>query len=1651
VANPIDTGRKPSSSTARIAGRYELQDQLGEGGMGVVWRALDTKTGSCVAIKIMKDISDPVAVELFAKEWKALAEISHPNIVDVRDVDVIEENRQKKPFFVMPLLQGATLAELIADASARLTLGRIVEIFGQVCKGLQAAHRAGLVHRDLKPSNIFVMADDTAKIIDFGVVHLAGSKSVTGQKGTFQYMSPEQAQLKEITSSSDIFALGVILYEALTLRKPFARNTVEETMQAVIKFIPPPVSEINPNVNQSISKVVHKCLAKQPIHRFLNARELAETLQKAYRNEPIFDPAKIQPRIDRAKAAFKTGDEGFASEILAEIEAEGNLDPQITVLRTQIEMAVKQKKIRQLLESARSRMEQDEIPLALDKVREVLELDSENADALGMRAAMEKQRSESQIAKWLDLASTHLGNCDFGAARHAVEEVLAIRRADTRALDLMEKIESTEADAKRVRDQKEQLYSSALRAYQNGEIETALSKLERLLSVTLNNPQAGIPERDAVYQSFYKEVRSERDSIQSAMEEAQRQFGEKKFAGALTICRDLLVKYPNDGALQALKIQIEDTERQEMSAYIATVSKSVESEPDLDRRANILREASERYPAETQFGQQLKMVRERRDLVNSIVAKARQYEERGQYSEAISQWDILRNIHPQYPGMAFELEQCKKKRSRQAREEEKTRAVEEIDSMMESRAFARAIEAAKAALREFPGDVELAGLQKLAEEGLERTKESRRLFEEGQQALAEKDLERATELLRGGLKLDPRGPGLREAVVSVLTERARGLVEENWHAAEPLYEEAKDLDGNHPAVRALRSSISEAKRQSFVGQCLTEARALLASGNSQAAFERVRAARAEYPNDPRLEQYAASLSKEVNEVYRREERQRDRAALGEERSALDQNPDRARMRAAIERSQVIRAKYTDDAEIEQTVADIEQAAKRVARVENLSEILRVESARTATEGGPAPVRRSSSKQGPARNSGAELVDAKTKVFPQPQPKENAGAFAKNVSALFETARRKVSEAVRQSGKWHGRALAGLGIIVAVGAIIYVGLDRPKGATTPKTPETHLTQLHIVPDPLDSTVSVDSNTISDGIVSFDARGGVTVNVSRLGYKTKQVPLKADSDGRITLDPEPVLLSVETSDKGGAIEIDGQKIDLPDGSLEAHELIPDGKSHQLSVVPKGGRPFTINFQSSPGQRPKISSLDTNDVFVITSLGPEATVYGGNQVRNVVLGDQRIAVTATGTDLPALTDQNRTLKYGEGGESGGYEIETGNSPTLVVHSLGSEGQVTVTANVDNAKLTVDGREVKRGRNGGWQVHKPPGKPYNFVLSAEGYVSQQWTMDFQRGKTLKEPRMLVSEKKEVVKSPLILANNLAGATVEIDNVKVGELDPAGKGQFLNALLPGLHTITLRNSCGEKKNQDFMVSPPAPVQVPNLNLTACGTVSFQNVPKEARVQIKRHGDSKWMDVDPLVKSQARPGEYDVKADGPGLETYTTAVKIEPNREWQVPLIFTVQPTCQLQDATQVVSEPGWLKLKNPGDFIYLKAGCSNVNLIFTKPHTGILGKFGKKRPQWTIKLSDGNSLLEYELDDQKLTRSMVVGEVISDRHENKGNAEASGQNTSLSVKVRIEGNHVKVTNDKGEVLDDYMAKENLTNAKLGIKTDAHFIFRSIP
>src|SRR5689334_2526894 len=168
----------------QIKGRYEIHEVLGQGGMGVVYNAFYSVVKRNVALKTVRETPSRSALELFYKECAVLASMSHPNIVEIFDLGEFEDDGAVRPYFVMPLLPGSTLAALIAAKSGRLNVGRVVEIMCQACRGLQAAHEHGLVHRDIKPSNIFVMDDDSVKIIDFGIARVIDGQSTAGHKGT---------------------------------------------------------------------------------------------------------------------------------------------------------------------------------------------------------------------------------------------------------------------------------------------------------------------------------------------------------------------------------------------------------------------------------------------------------------------------------------------------------------------------------------------------------------------------------------------------------------------------------------------------------------------------------------------------------------------------------------------------------------------------------------------------------------------------------------------------------------------------------------------------------------------------------------------------------------------------------------------------------------------------------------------------------------------------------------------------------------------------------------------------------------------------------------------------------------------------------------------------------------------------------------------------------------------------------------------------------------------------------------------------------------------------------------------------------------------------------------------------------------------------
>src|SRR5215467_13360866 len=343
-----------------IRGRYELDfnmPPLGVGAMGVVYRAVDLNLDHCpVALKTVKDISNPTILELFDREWKSIAKIHHDNIVRIVDQGRFDDRGISRPFIVMEFLDGVTLDKLIRSSSARLTIENSLGFIYQVCNGLEKIHAANLVHRDLKPGNIFITKDDRVKIIDFGLAHLVRGTDGTSVKGTPLYMAPEQIDGKEPTALSDQFALGVVAYEMLTRQRPFGGGNDNEIRQSILRETPLPVSQINQDVSPLISCVIHKALAKKEQQRFANIRIFAETLRKAHEGGPIeiFNPTGMRDRLGRAREYFKNGELDLASKTLGAIEAEGYYDEDIKLLRGQIKLRERQRDVNQRLETGRA-------------------------------------------------------------------------------------------------------------------------------------------------------------------------------------------------------------------------------------------------------------------------------------------------------------------------------------------------------------------------------------------------------------------------------------------------------------------------------------------------------------------------------------------------------------------------------------------------------------------------------------------------------------------------------------------------------------------------------------------------------------------------------------------------------------------------------------------------------------------------------------------------------------------------------------------------------------------------------------------------------------------------------------------------------------------------------------------------------------------------------------------------------------------------------------------------------------------------------------------------------------------------------------------------------------------------------------------------
>jgi eukaryotic-like serine/threonine-protein kinase len=1549
-------------SPKKLAGRYEVRQILGQGGMGLVYRAYDTVVRREVAVKTILDIPDPASLQLFYKEC------------DVLDIGEFEEEGKKKPYFVMPLLPGTTLEHFIRKASHRLTVERTIDIMSQTCRGLQAAHERGLIHRDLKPSNIFVMEDDSVKIIDFGVAHMADAHTTRAQKGTLLYMSPEQIELKPLSPASDIFSLSVVCYEAMTGRNPFQRARADEVVEAILRQIPPLAAELNSMVSQPVSRVLHKAMAKQSWHRFATARDFGDTLNKALRNEPIefFDPERTRPRLQRATKALEEGDFQFAGEILGELEAEGHMDDAIGSTRRRLDGAVRRKTLSQLLDAARARFEEEEDPLALQKLQEALQIEPDNAVALTLKSRIENRRSERQIDNWYRLARQHIDNHAYGHAREALQNVLQLRPKEARALQLLAEVDRQEQEYKKLRQEKEQLHRAAMDAWHKGDVSNALAKLGVVLDLDRRAPDSINRESGANYQGFYNEVRSEHDAMNTAYAEARRHLTEHNFRRAAEVCQTYLAKYPSNAIFQALKYDIEEQQRQDLSAFIASLDRQVEAEPDLDKRVNILREALDSHPGESHFERSLRLVQDKRDLVNSIVARAHLHEEQGAYGDALNDWEILRTIYSQYPGLTFEVERLQKRREQQTRIESRTRLVEQVDTCLHSSDYARALDLLQAAAAEFPNDTELTELEKLAHDGVKRKTEAHRLMAEGQELCAQQKSKEGIQLLREAYELDENNSLARAVLANSLVEHAHSIVESDWQEAEKLAREALDLNPGHPMAKTIRTLILDQKRETFVEECVSQARKLQTGTDLAGALSRIEEGLSVYPREPRLIQIQETVQRDL-QTQRRQTRRRDLEELRRLDSEIDVGADAAKKQTLENRVRAAVDKYPNDGEF------LSVANGFLHRLG----LLEVE--RKNPTGSPESESATLTYNTPPMNPPASSLERTSNVVSPPA----SAAVISPASASSNAAKIDLPEPDSGNAAPAEKIVEEAVPVLAQDVPVTDSEARlPAAETQAATPPTKAKKPVSGPRNYKPIfVAVAATVVLAGAIFLFARrhqappvAQVPVTQAPVAQAPETPPAvqaPATSGPAAQASTEAGLPTVKLSSDTGAGKVifdDQPAAEFQDGQWTLDKL-PAGEHKLKFEGPRGEAGFT--FSSAAGAPPMVKgAIAAKGVLalVVSGMADHLRVYSSDSAVKIGLDGQALAgVPQEGFDLSSISPGTHELSVTRGSDHYKLEVEAGPTPALntFLESGQDLGTLVVVTGQDKTKVFLNGKPQPQPTHGG-QLRIPnlELKDYTVRVSKSGFqdVPDQ-KIRIRKGE---QAKAIFNLQPVPHLASLSIQGGVPGTAVVIDQNSVGTIQSDGTLNIAT-INPGDHTVELRKERFKARQlkKHFAVGSPVMLTAADVSLEAApGDLKITYAPADAQLVVNKAGE-----IPTKVASGGTlslpAGTYTLTARMADAFTRSTTIEVTAGQSRSLDLSLAPSGMSKWDDPAGWKQDKGSFVRKG-GDFVMYTVSPTTGTFVFsamlTKGH----------RLQWMLNCIDANNYILFQMDDNNFYRTVV-------------------------------------------------------------------------
>jgi serine/threonine protein kinase len=499
-ADHVDPAKNDKSDELKRIGKYVVMEVLGRGGMGVVYRALDNQLGREVAIKTLTRgvADDPEMLARFYEEGRKTARLKHPHIVTVYDLG--EENGI--PYIVMERVEGDSLEKLIRDNSPLSVMDRL-RIVGEMCEALGYAHSSNVIHRDVKPANIFVEPSGNSKLLDFGIARLEKrsqelSLTRTGHiVGTVPYIAPERLKDKFIDGRSDIFSIGVVLYQLLTGQLPFSGEDYV-LMQKIMSEPHPPLSSLCDYTPPGVEAIVDKSLAKLPDDRYQTAEEMAADI------DSVIEDLRQQEVVDlvpKARQLLEVRDLTRARIVLQQVLKVQSRNTEARELLSEVQRQLGRRQRDERLEQVRQQAEEAlrnrEFDEGISVLKEGLALDSANAQLL---ALLEKTKDEKKKKEQIDELVRRVDNArrrgDYQSAIASAQEALNVDKANSKLISLCSSLVA-EAEQVQRKTQARILLDDARRHLQGRSFERVLEILVRVEELSPSEPEIHILRADA--------------------------------------------------------------------------------------------------------------------------------------------------------------------------------------------------------------------------------------------------------------------------------------------------------------------------------------------------------------------------------------------------------------------------------------------------------------------------------------------------------------------------------------------------------------------------------------------------------------------------------------------------------------------------------------------------------------------------------------------------------------------------------------------------------------------------------------------------------------------------------------------------------------------------------------------------------------------------------------------------------------------------------------------------------------------------------------------------------------------------------------------------------------------------------------------------